>query len=171
MSVAVELVAARAEDEPVVSRLMQLYVHDLSDRVGMDIGEDGLFPFAPEQRYWSEARYQPFLLRVGGRLSGFVVVDGVSRLSGEPVNDMSQFFVLKRYRRKGVGRAAAITTFDRFPGTWEVREAPENAPAIAFWRSVIDGYTAGDFIDQAWDDARFRGQVQRFEARPAHRAR
>jgi predicted acetyltransferase len=162
----VALEQARAEDAPVLSRLMQLYVHDLSDLVEMDIGDDGRFPFAPEERYWTEARYQPFFLRVGARLAGFVVVDGVSRLTGESVNDMSQFFVLRRYRRRGVGAAAAVATFDLFSGAWEVRQAAANAAAIAFWRRVIDGYTGGRFTDDAWDDSRFRGQVQRFVAPP-----
>lgn len=161
---AVELVPAVAADLPVFTRLMQLYVHDLSDLVGMDMGDDGRFAFAPEERYWSEPRFHPFFIRANARLAGFVVVDEVSRLTGEPVSDMSQFFVLRRARHGGVGTRAAHAAFDAFPGPWEVRQAIENTSAIAFWRRVIDSYTRSDFRDDRWDTPAFRGQVQRFES-------
>lgn len=160
----VELTRAAASDMPVLTRLMQLYVHDLSDLVRMDIGDDGRFAFAPEQHYWSDPRYHPFFIRAGGRLAGFAVVDGVSRLTGERASDMSQFFVLKRARRGGVGTRAAHAVFDAFPGPWEVRQAPENAPAIAFWRRAIDAYTRGRFRDYAWEGDGKHYQVQRFDS-------
>lgn len=160
----VVLVDAPASDAPVFTRLMQLYVHDLTDLVPMDIEDDGRFAFAPEERYWSESRFHPSFVRVDGRLAGFVVVDDVSRLTGEPVSDMSQFFILKKFRRTGVGARAARLAFDRRPGPWEVRQATSNLPAIVFWRRVIAEYTGGAFTDDAWDTAAFRGQVQRFTA-------
>lgn len=162
----VELTRAVESDLPVFTRLMQLYVHDLSDLVGMDIGEDGRFAFTPEQQYWTDPRYRPFFIRAGGKLAGFVVVDGVSRLTGEPVSDMSQFFVLRRARRGGVGTRAAHAVFEAFPGPWEVRQAPENLPAIAFWRRAIEAYTGGNFRDGAWERDGKRYQVQRFESSP-----
>ena len=58
---------------------------------------------------------------------------------------MAQFFVMRGYRREGVGRTAATILFDRHPGPWEVRVIEENLPAEAFWRSVIERYTSGAF--------------------------
>lgn len=160
---AVTLVDASPADAPTLTRLMQLYVHDLSDLVPMDVDDDGRFPFAPEARYWSEERFHPYFIRADGKLAGFLVVDDVSRLTGAPVSDMSQFFILKRYRRCGVGARAARLAFDLRPGPWEVRQAPANVPAIAFWRRVIADYTGGAFTDEAWEDKAFNGQVQRFD--------
>jgi predicted acetyltransferase len=34
---------------------------------------------------------------------------------------MSEFFVLRKYRRQGIGRTAAVELFERFPGPWRVR--------------------------------------------------
>jgi predicted acetyltransferase len=75
---------------------------------------------------------------------------------------MAEFFILRRYRRQGVGARAARAVFDRFPGAWQVRQRPENAAAIAFWRRVIDRHTAGRFREVLWNDERWQGPVQFF---------
>lgn len=159
----VTLVAAGPEHEPVFAQMMQLYYHDLSEIVGVEIGEDGRFPFAHHRSYWKDGRYHPFLIRVDGHLAGFSVVDTRSRLSDEVLWDMSQFFVLRRHRGTGAGARAAVATFDMFRGRWEVRQIARNTPAQAFWRKVIDRYTGGRFTEVLWDDERWRGPVQRFD--------
>lgn len=51
--------------------------------------------------------------------------------------DMGEFFVLRRYRRLGLGRVAAGAVLGRFPGRWEVRQVRTNPAATAFWRTAI----------------------------------
>jgi predicted acetyltransferase len=75
---------------------------------------------------------------------------------------MAEFFVMRRYRRKGVGLAAASAIFDRFKGPWEVRQRDENVEATAFWRRVIAHYTGGRYQEVRWDDAAWTGPVQSF---------
>jgi predicted acetyltransferase len=105
-------------------------------------------------------------VRVNEKLAGFALVFGKSRLTGEDgVHDVSDFFVLRRYRQRGVGEKAAGWLFDRYPGRWEVRQKAENVRAIAFWRRVVDRYTGGRFEEETLDDERWRGPVQRFESR------
>lgn len=58
---------------------------------------------------------------------------------------LSEFFVLRTFRRAGVGRRAAFALFDRLPGIWDIRELPRNSPAIAFWRAIITEYAAGQY--------------------------
>ena len=161
----IALIAAGPEQAPVFAHLMQLYYHDLSELLGIEIGDDGRFGFAHHESYWSDPRYHPSLLRVDGHLAGFAVVDAQSRLTNEPVWDMSQFFVLRRHRGAGVGARAAVATLDAFRGRWEVREVARNTPAQAFWRKVIGRYTdhAGGFREVMHDDDRWRGPVQLFD--------
>ena len=86
-----------------------------------------------------------------------------SRLTGDlAVRDMAEFFVMRRFRRHGVGEQAAGWLFDRFPGPWEVRQKKENQPATAFWRRAIGRYTDGRFDEEELDDERWRGPPQRF---------
>jgi predicted acetyltransferase len=59
---------------------------------------------------------------------------------------ISEFFVMRKYRKKGVGRAAAIEVFDMFPGLWEVLQHEANVPAQRFWEEVIGAYTGGHYV-------------------------
>jgi predicted acetyltransferase len=167
----VELVSVTAAQGTALGNLLQLYTYDYSELLGFDIGDDGLFPSTRPDEFWTDPRFRPFLVRAGGRLAGFAIVDSQSRLTGEALWDMSEFFVLRRHRRTGVGTRAAFALFDAFPGRWEVREVARNTPAQAFWRSVIGRYTSGRFQEVFFDDAsRWRGPVQSFVAGPGARA-
>ena len=147
-----------ATEDDVLAALLQLYVYDFSEALALDVGDDGRFRVPP-----TEGR-DAFLVRVDGKLAGFALHQGKSRISGEAgVHDVAELFVLQRYRRSGVGEHAARWLFDRFPGRWEVRQRAENARAIAFWRRVIDRYTAGRFDEEVLSDERWHGPVQRFD--------
>jgi predicted acetyltransferase len=163
----VALTPATVDDKALVGRLLQLYAYDLSDIAGFDVGDDGLFPFPFADGYWVAARYRVFLFRVAAsaHLAGFAIVDSQSRFTGEAAWDMNQFFILRRYRRQGLGSSAATALFDAFPGPWEVREAIGNTSAHAFWRAVIGRYTGYGFDEVEYDDATWHGPVQSFNSR------
>jgi predicted acetyltransferase len=163
----VELVPTTPNDEPSLTRLMQLYAYDFSEFMGLDVGDDGLFGARdPLSRCWAERWRHAFLCRVGGRLAGFVILDERSRLTGDPeVMDIAEFFVMRKYRRKGIGSACAAQVFDLFPRRWEVRQQANNAAATVFWRKTIHRYTGGRFRETLFDDERWRGPVQSFDVR------
>ena len=56
--------------------------------------------------------------------------------TGEP-HDIAEFFVMRKYRRHGVGTHAATRIFEQYPGRWTVREQVVNRAAAAFWRRAI----------------------------------
>lgn len=148
-----------------LAALLELYVYDFSAMLDLDVGEDGRFVVPAIDPYWADPRCHPFLLRVDGTLAGFALVQRRSRLTGdEAVTDMAEFFVLRRYRRHGVGARAAHWLFERFRGPWEVRQRPQNEAATAFWRRVIGRYTGGRLEELRLDDERWRGPVQRFDS-------
>lgn len=102
------------------------------------------------------------LILVDGQVAGFILKHRYSWLpTGEPPHFVAEFFVLRKWRRHGVGRAAATELFRRFPGWWEVAQEPENLPAQRFWRQVIGEATGCDFVEvdgaPLWD-----GSIQRF---------
>ncbi len=154
---------ASAADESVLRHLVQLYAYDFAEIMGWDIPDGGRFPDAIVDGCFDGGRRHAFLLRVGGRLAGFAIVDTRSRLSGEDgIRDMAEFFVARTARRRGVGSSAARALFDRFGGRWEVRQTPANLPATAFWRSVIGDYTGGAFSEDFHRSAAWEGPVQSF---------
>ena len=144
----VEVVEATIDDKPVVAQLLELYCHDFSVFNGADIGTDGLYRYPYLDHYWTEAERHPFLFKVNGRFAGFAFVR-----AGKP-HDMAEFFVMRKYRRSGVGLDAARAVFAKFPGEWQVRELAANEGAIAFWRIAIPV----PFTEDANDE----GPVQHF---------
>jgi predicted acetyltransferase len=127
----VELRAATIDEKPVLRHLLELYGHDFSELTGADVGADGRFGYRYLDAYWTDPARHPFLVRVDGRLAGFALVR-----SGSP-HDMAEFFVMRKYRRGGVGAEAARAVFAAFPGEWQVRELHANVGAVAFWRDAI----------------------------------
>lgn len=162
---AIALSPVTKAERPVLENLMQLYIYDWSELRALDVAADGRFPEYPLDAYWEEDGRHALLLRVDGRLAGFALVSARSRLTGAPgVFDMAEFFVMRRYRRRGVGLRAATAAFDRFKGPWEIRQHDENAAATAFWRRAIDRYTRGNYREVRWNDGAWIGPVQTFSS-------
>ena len=76
---------------------------------------------------------------------------------------MDDFFVMRKYRRSGVGTMLARYCFERFRGRWEVAEMPQNTAAQSFWRRVVGEYTGGRFQDLNLDNEHWRGPIQTFD--------
>ena len=148
MATEVEVVAAAVADKSVLRNLLELYLHDFSEMTASDVDEHGLFGYGHLDGYWTEPGRHPFLIRADGRLAGFALVR-----SGVP-HDMAEFFVLRKYRRGGVGLLAARALFAMFPGEWQVRQMASNRSATAFWIRAIPV----DFAQERLD----HGPVQRF---------
>ena len=127
----VEVTAAAAAEEAAIANLLELYAHDFSEFLALEVGPDGRFGYPPLSSYWLEAGRHPFLVRVEGRLAGFILVKREAAAW-----DMAEFFVLRRYRKRGVGVRAAHLIWSRFPGVWEVRVLEAN-PAVKFWERAI----------------------------------
>jgi predicted acetyltransferase len=145
----VEVEPAMPRDSTVVSNLLELYSHDLSAAFSLELGADGRFGYERLSLYWSEPdRRFPFLVRRGQLLAGFAFVTRGSPLSDDPnVFDVAEFFVVRRYRRCGVGRRAAILLWNRFAARWIVRVFEENHQGCQFWASVVTEYTNGVFLE------------------------
>jgi predicted acetyltransferase len=128
---AVEVRSANLAEKDALDQLLELYLHDLSEMTGADVDRRGRYDYRFLDDYWTEPDLHPFLIRVDGRLAGLALV-----ASGAP-HDMAEFFVMRKYRRRGVGSRAALALFAMFPGEWQVRQISANRDATTFWHSVI----------------------------------
>lgn len=140
------LEAVTADDAALLSNLLELYMHDLSAAfAGVELGADGRFGYSKLALYWSEPeRHFPFLIRCDGRVVGFALATRGSPASDDPdVFDVAEFFVIRRHRRSGVGRRAAMLLWSHLPGSWTVRASEAVPEAVAFWRSVVAEFTSG----------------------------
>lgn len=132
MSVSIE--RARETERPVVGQLLEFLAYEMSRFDGRPLTDDGRYGYEYLDAYWQEPGSRwPYLIRVGGELAGFALV---SRLPTS-VSSMSEFLILPKHRRIGVGRLAARRVFGLHPGAWRVAQITRNPEATAFWRQAV----------------------------------
>ncbi len=163
MEIALQL--ATRNDRLILRNLLELCQHDYSEYNQADVDEYGLFGYSYLDHYWREAGRYPFLIKADGQLAGFVLVRRLGEETGIARYSVAEFFVLRKYRRRGVGREVAFRVFDKLPGIWCVAQEADNHPAQIFWQEVIAAYTGGHFIEIPASDE-WPGPTLRFKHLP-----
>jgi predicted acetyltransferase len=142
----VSLDAATRADATLLANLLELYTHDLSSVFPeVLLGPDGRFGYPKLSLYWAEAeRRFAFIVRADGYVAGFILATRGSPAVDDPeALDVAEFFVLRRYRRAGVGSRAAALLWRRLPGRWVVRVSEANRNGLAFWTHVVEAASGG----------------------------
>ncbi len=135
------LIPSLPEQAPVLANLLELYAHDFSAFIELELGADGRFGYEPLPLYWQDASRYPFFIKVNGHLAGFVLLRKGSQITGaEEIWDLTEFFIVRGYRRRGVGMKAAHELWQQFPGQWEVRVIDRNQKAKEFWRRAVSAF-------------------------------
>ena len=135
----VELIQTGPEDAELIRNLYQYYAYESSDWEQEDVEADGRFYIHDEHlaRYWHDPQWSANLLLVDGYIAGFLLIEG-SELPGIDALELADLFILKRYRRKGIGRAIASQVLCSGEANWLVRFYDQDEVSQAFWRSVLD---------------------------------
>lgn len=153
MSELVYLSQVAYEDKHVLQNLLELCQHDYSEFNGEEVNCHGLFGYRYLDHYWTEEGRHPFFIWYERKLAGFALVRTLSanesntEVATQPAYSMAEFFIMRKYRRQGVGQQAARHLFDRFIGKWHVGQEANNLPAQIFWRKLISLYTDGNFVE------------------------
>jgi predicted acetyltransferase len=144
-----KLIKASREYISVMENLIQFYIYDFSEFVELDVKEDGLFePYSGLTEYWEEGSERfLYFIKEEEKYVGFVLVRHIS-LSDRNYFSMAEFFVMRKYRRKGIGRSMAEQVFNLHEGQWEIYQKESNRPAQDFWKKIISEYTNGDFKER-----------------------
>ena len=107
----VQLITAELQDKPVLRNLFQLYEYEFSEieEASSDVNEHGLYDYPRYlDHFWTEDDRHPFLIRVDEKLAGFALVQAYSYLgAAERTHCIAEFFVMRRYRLRGVGEQVA----------------------------------------------------------------
>ncbi len=148
----------------------RFYVYDMSEYMGKEDGweipEDGLYECIDFKKYWEDKNSFPFIVRYKNEIAGFFIVD---KKGSNPEIDfnMAQFFILRKFKNKGIGRYVAQECFKKYPGIWEVMVIPGNEGAYRFWRATIKSYTNNNFTEYTCDIAHFnnsRKNILKFDS-------
>jgi predicted acetyltransferase len=164
----VTLDAVTEKDAELLGNLLELYVHDLSAMfLHVELGPDGRFGYPQMRSYLGGCSDRfAFLVRCDEHVAGFALAKRGSPAAKDPdVLDVAEFFVLRRYRGRGVGRAAAELLWDRLRGSWTVRASVKNPQAVSFWRGAIAAYTSNSAREFEHVDGSGKWTVFSFENR------
>lgn len=162
MNVTIE--SASIDKKEVLTRLMELYRYDFSEYDRSDVDEKGLYGYTYFDHYWTESERFPYLIKVNDYYAGFALIRELVEEDNndETYHSIAEFFVMKKYRKQGIGKKVATYLFDRFPGNWEVAQMEENREAQSFWRKVIGVYTDNNYQERRVED--WNGPFQTFKS-------
>lgn len=154
------------EDKPLLYNLIQLYRYDSSEFDGHVLNRHGQYLYKYIDHQWTDEYRRPFMVTVDEEIAGFVLVsldvpqEHMKLSKAEKTNLISDFFIMRKYRRRGVGKKAAYTLFEEFKGTWEIRQTVGNKPAYAFWKHVISEYAQHDrYCEEFLQNEQWHGPV------------
>jgi len=167
----IKLIPATLNDHPIIQNMGRFYVYDMSEYLGKEEGwempADGLYECIDFKKYWEDKNSFPFIVRYKNEIVGFVIVDKKGSAAEIDFN-MAQFFILRKFKDKGIGRYVAQECFKKFPGSWEVMVIPGNEGAYRFWRATIKNYTNDNFTEYTRDIVHFnnsRKNIFKFDSR------
>src|SRR5262249_26073344 len=79
----------------------------------------------------------PLLIRVGGELAGFALVNTHCHLGEEVDFNLADFFIAREYRGLGIATEAVRLMMMQYPGRWEIAVAEHNMAARMFWSRTV----------------------------------
>jgi predicted acetyltransferase len=138
-----EITRVGPESEPILLNLLEYYLHDMAEWFQFDIGDDGRYGY-DMSRHW-EKDDAVYLARVDGKPAAFAFLSTAGKWLEDAHIDVEEFFVVRRFRRTGIGKRFISTLWDQQTGIWLIRVLEANAPAVPFWRNSVSSYTGDDY--------------------------
>ncbi len=123
--------------------LNQAYEAEFSSLTNKKPNIDGIFlpdtlPVKP---------YSGFLIFKRNTPVGFAIIN-----LSDKVYDVSEFYIIPSFRKQHIGKIFSTTLFDKYKGDWQVRQISGASKATTFWRTVIDQYTNGKYLEDSMED-------------------
>ncbi|MGD8189934.1 GNAT family N-acetyltransferase [Brevibacillus ginsengisoli] len=157
----IELQHMNRSHKDTLRNLFELYTYDFSEYMNAEVDDHGRYSVNYSDQYLMDESYSTFLVLIDGRTAGFAVV----KADHHETFSISQFFIMRKYRRTGAGKLVATKLFDQYRGNWRVAQIAKNLPAQAFWRKVIAEYTKSNYTERYQQDRIWSGPVQEFNNR------
>ena len=145
----IQVISASLEQALIIAQLCELYTYEMTDLADFDINDNGYFGYEELSLYWEDSNRYPFLVFVNKKLAGFVLIQ-----KGSPIEisadtwDVAEFFIMRKYRKKGVGQFVIQEIWTKFKGRWQVRVWDNNRVAHAFWDAVIGDFSRKQVIPE-----------------------
>lgn len=139
-----EIILEQAEmrNKDILFRLLQYSLFEESQNGQNEMNESAVFEYEWFEQYFTESDREAYFIkeRHTNKLLGFAMINTYVQKT-DSGHSIAEFMVLPKYRRKKVGKTAAIQCFEKHSGNWEVSPSYGSEQAYLFWKHVIDEYT------------------------------
>ncbi|MFT6925222.1 MAG: putative acetyltransferase [Psychromonas sp.] len=121
----------------ILENLFHYYIYEMSDFLALAPDENGYFCFNKSQFdvYWESGSHFPYFIYVGQELAGFALIRKYP--ADLAITDIEQFFILRKFNGKGVGKQAFKLATQLISDKWQIRVLLENSRALSFWQSSV----------------------------------
>lgn len=140
----IEIKTVLKEEKEILKNLLEKYDYEFSQWDNRDVNRLGLYGYDYLDCYWTEENRFAYFIMVDDNLAGFVMVNDYPEVESADFV-ISEFFVMYKYRNKGVGKFAAFYVFDMHKGAWQLKRHPKNMSSVHFWNRAIEQYTKGEY--------------------------
>lgn len=126
-------------DKAILRNFYSLYLHELSNfTTSLNVGEDGVFHYEALDNFWDVDGLSPYFIKLDDEIIGFILL--LERPFLKKSNDygINDFFILNKYKGKGLAMQAIEKLFETKPGQYFVMQVVENKRAVSFWKKVYN---------------------------------
>jgi predicted acetyltransferase len=141
----ISIVPVSKEEKEILRNLIEKYEYEFSQYDTKDVNDLGLYGYDYLDNYWTEKNRFVYFIKVDNKLAGFVMVNDYPLPNLETNYSMSEFFIMHKYRKMGVGTFAVKSMFEKFIGKWGLMYHPHNIISKNFWNKVVREYTNGKY--------------------------
>lgn len=133
----VTLTAVLESEKSILRNLYSLYLHDLSKFSSMiDLETDGSFKYESLDKFWDIDGLSPYFIKLDGSIIGFILLLERPFLTEGNDFGINDFFIINKYKGKGVAAQAAVKLFEVKQGKYFVVQVINNKRAVSFWRNL-----------------------------------
>ena len=143
----------------VLRNLVKMYCYEWSQYNKIDIDRYGDYAFEHDlDRFFVKEKHYAYLVMINDNIVGFILIDTDIEYYKESDYAISEFFILYKYRREGIGKRAALEVFKQHKGKWEIKMHPQNRGSIEFWKKVVaESAKNGDYkIKEECKEAKYQ---------------
>jgi len=118
--------------------MFQLYLHDLSEyTVNLDVNTEGVFENNDIDLFYEKDALMPLVIEHGGGIVGFILLNTPPYAPQGYDYYINDFFILRKFRGKGIGKLAANELFQAYSGKFAMVQLAQNSTAVNFWKKVL----------------------------------
>ena len=119
--------------------LFQLYLYDLSKfNNNIEIEENGLYSAPWIDRDWDLPEFIPLRIKQNHNTCGLILLTKKPFSKPETELCIQEFFILRKFRNKGIGLASIERLFANYPGSYSMSVIKHNISAKLFWEKAFN---------------------------------